>query len=101
MKLTKQKLKQIIQEELAKVLEAHGGAKGPFPGRYGDAHKKDDPESADETDKESEDEIAPLKLPKYDPETRKRFHRQQSQKRSLARHIKGRRGRASSRGNEK
>ena len=42
-----------------------------------------------------------LKLPKYDPETRKRFHRQQSQKRSLARHIKGRRGRASSRGNEK
>ena len=101
MKLTKQKLKQIIKEELAKVLEAHGGAKGPYPERYGDAHKKDDPESADETDEESEDEIAPLKLPKYDPETRKRFHRQQSQKRDLARHIKGRRGRASSRGNEK
>jgi hypothetical protein len=30
---------QIIKEELA---EAHGGAKGPFPGRYGDAHKKSD-----------------------------------------------------------
>ena len=101
MKLTKQKLKQIIKEELAKVLEAHGGAKGPFPGRYGDAHKKDDPESADETDEESEDEIAPLKLPKYDPETRKRFHRQQSQKRDLARHIKGRRRRAQKRKTEK
>jgi len=86
MKLSKQKLKQIIKEELAKVLEAHGGA-----------HKKDDPESADETDEESEDEIAPLKLPKYDPETRKRFRRQQSQKRDLARHIKGRRDRAARR----
>ena len=107
MKITKQKLKQIIKEELAKVLEAHGGAKGPFPGRYGDAHKKDNPESADtqqpadETDEESEDEIAPLKLPKYDPETRKRFHRQQSQKRDLARHIKGRRRRAQKRKTEK
>jgi len=31
MKLSKQKLKQIIKEELE---EAYGGAKGPFPGRY-------------------------------------------------------------------
>jgi len=37
MKLTKQKLKQIIKEELE---EAHGGALGPFPGRYGDAHER-------------------------------------------------------------
>jgi hypothetical protein len=39
MKLSKSQLKQIIKEELA---EAYGGAKGPFPGRYGDAHKKSD-----------------------------------------------------------
>jgi len=38
-----------------------------------------------------------LKLPKYNPETRKRFHRQQSQKRDLARHISGRRRRAADR----
>ena len=38
MELDKQP-QQIIKEELA---EAHGGAKGPFPGRYGDAHKKSD-----------------------------------------------------------
>jgi hypothetical protein len=44
MKLSKQKLKQIIKEELE---EAHGGAKGPFPGRYGDAHKKYDMEPTD------------------------------------------------------
>jgi len=31
MKITKQKLKQIIKEELE---EAYGGALGPFPGRY-------------------------------------------------------------------
>jgi hypothetical protein len=37
MKLTKQKLKQIIKEELE---EAYGGASGPFPDRYGDAHEK-------------------------------------------------------------
>jgi len=37
MKLTKQKLKQIIKEELE---EAYGGASGPFPDRYGDAHKQ-------------------------------------------------------------
>ena len=37
MKLSKQKLKQIIKEELE---EAHGGALGPFPDRYGDAHKQ-------------------------------------------------------------
>jgi len=37
MKLSKQKLRQIINEELE---EAHGGALGPFPGRYGDAHKR-------------------------------------------------------------
>jgi len=97
MKLSKQKLKQIIKEEFAKVLEAHGGARGPFKDRYGDAHKKYDPGSADETGKESEEETVPLKLPKYDPETRKRFHRQQSQKRDLARHIKGRRRRAKDR----
>jgi len=42
-----------------------------------------------------------LKLPKYDPETRKRFHRQQSQKRDLARHIKGRKHRALNRGSKK
>ena len=107
MKLTKQKLKQIIKEELAKVLEAHGGAKGPFPGRCGDAHKKDVPEPADtqqpadETHEEREDEPVTIKLPKYDPETRKRFHRQQSQKRDLARHIKGRKRRALNRGSKK
>ena len=37
MKLSKQKLKQIIKEELE---EAYGGASGPFPDRYGDAHEK-------------------------------------------------------------
>ena len=37
MKLSKQKLRQIINEELE---EAHGGALGPFPGRYGDAHQR-------------------------------------------------------------
>jgi len=37
MKITKSQLKQIIKEELN---EAHGGALGPFPGRYGDAHKR-------------------------------------------------------------
>ena len=37
MKITKQKLKQIIKEELE---EAYGGALGPFPDRYGDAHKQ-------------------------------------------------------------
>jgi len=42
-----------------------------------------------------------LKLPKYDPETRKRFHRQQSQKRDLARHISGRRRRSAARKTEK
>ena len=37
MKLTKQKLKQIIKEELG---ESHGGALGKFPDRYGDAHER-------------------------------------------------------------
>jgi len=39
MKLTKQKLKQIIKEELE---EAYGGALGPFPGRYGSKKEKGD-----------------------------------------------------------
>ena len=37
MKLSKSQLKQIIKEELE---EAYGGASGPFPDRYGDAHEK-------------------------------------------------------------
>jgi hypothetical protein len=37
MKITKRQLKQIIKEELE---EAYGGASGPFPDRYGDAHEK-------------------------------------------------------------
>jgi len=37
MKLTKSQLKKIIKEELD---EAYGGALGPFPERYGDAHEK-------------------------------------------------------------
>ena len=40
--------------------------------------------------KEEEEEEEPLRLPKYDPETRKRFHRQQSQARDLARHKRSR-----------
>ena len=37
MKLTKSQLLKIIREELN---EAHGGALGSFPERYGDAHEK-------------------------------------------------------------
>jgi hypothetical protein len=37
MKLTKSQLIKIIKEELS---EAYGGALGPFPDRYGDAHEK-------------------------------------------------------------
>ena len=33
MKITKRQLRRIIKE-------TYGGAKGPFPGRYGDAHKR-------------------------------------------------------------
>ena len=48
MKLTKSQLIKIIKEELN---EAYGGAKGPFPGRYGDAHKIS-PHRAEQTDDE-------------------------------------------------
>jgi hypothetical protein len=44
MKITKSQLKQIIKEELN---EAHGGALGPFPGRYGTFLQKS-PERADD-----------------------------------------------------
>lgn len=45
-----------------------------------------------ELDQEHEEpeEETPLKLPPYSPETRKRFHRQQSQARELARHKRAR-----------
>jgi len=39
---------------------------------------------------EPEEEEKTLKLPKYDPETRERFQKQQSQKRDLARHKRQR-----------
>ena len=66
---------------------------------------REDPElSVEETDLSGNpwkaikmSDIEPLKLPKYDPETRKRFHRQQSQKRRLAVHIQQRLRRAKDR----
>jgi hypothetical protein len=49
-----------------------------------------EPEELEEESKEEPEEETPLKLPRYDPETRQRFHRQQSQKRELARHKRER-----------
>jgi|TARA_R110000824_G_scaffold254224_2_gene443220 hypothetical protein len=102
MKITKAQLKQIIREELEKLYEIPTWRKlqhlrdgtphpGLHPGPRKGEHDGETCEQAhpDETHEEWEEET-PSKLPPYSPETRKRFHRQQSQRRDLARHKRAR-----------
>jgi len=99
MKVTKSQLKQIIKEELNEMLplairmgqrrqreaDIEMGERAPDEDHPGEICDQAHPDETHEEWKE-----APLKLPPYSPETRKRFHRQQSHARELARHKRAR-----------